>query len=62
MIVHPESAHVYEGIIEMAKSVETELKEEVDPDSEYPFEYYFNYKGIRFCQIEKERLAGYEDV
>lgn len=63
LILFPNQVHIHRGITEMAEAAGCELKEELHSDREgYPFEYFFKYKGIRFFQMEQERMAGYEDV
>lgn len=63
LIVSPGRVHVHCGISDMAKAVGCDLKEKKYPDQEeYPFEYFFGYKGVWFFQMEKERMEGYEDV
>lgn len=63
LIVSPDRVHVFRGIVEMAKASGCKLKEIThNPDDSYPFEYFFEYKGIIFSHLEKERMDGYEDV
>lgn len=63
LIVSPDCVHVNCGISDMAKAAGCELEEEIYQDREsFPFEYSFEYKGIRFFQMNEERMAGYEDV
>ncbi len=63
LLVSPDRVHVHCGIACIAEAAGCELKEELHPDREsFPFEYSFEYKGIRFFQMNEERMAGYEDV
>lgn len=63
LLVSPDCVHVHCGIACMAEAAGCELKEELHPDWDgFPFEYFFEYKGIRFFQLEERRKNGYEDV
>lgn len=49
-----EKLHVYRGIEKIAEAVCTPLLVEKRRDNEYPYEFYFYYRGVRIFQIEKE--------
>lgn len=50
--------HVYEGIDAIASAVGENLEEEIDKDSDtdFPYSYYFVYRGFQIFQLSKERM------
>ena len=56
MVCCPEMSygiHIYAGIGELAQAVEVEIRFHIEDDVDYPFEYYFAYKGVKFFQLEE---------
>ena len=49
---------IYTGIDILADLLGIELKEESLEDIEYPYLYYFFYRGKKICQIKKERMIA----
>ena len=49
--------HIFEGIDKLAKAIGRNLNINPDRGTEYPVEYWFDYKGCKVFQLEKE---GYE--
>ena len=59
MVCCPEMSggiHIYAGIGELAQAVEAEILFFKRSDVDYPFEYCFTYKDMRFFQLEE---SGY---
>lgn len=60
MVCYPEMSdgiHIYAGIGELAWATGSEIKCINYLDDEYPFEYYFIYKGMKFFQLEETRFS-----
>lgn len=58
---HPEtSIHIFRGIDILADVMRLELKEEDRGDSDFPYSYSFVYEGVRFFQIQEERLESFD--
>ena len=45
--------HIYAGIGELAQAAKAEIRFHIENDVDYPFEYYFEYKGVKLYQLEK---------
>lgn len=54
--------HLFTGIDIVADVMGLELKEVGRCDEQYRYKYFFMYKGIKFMQIEEERLASFVQV
>jgi len=51
--------HIYCGLDIIADVLGLELKEKKTGDPQFEYEYTVFYDGVRFYQIEEERLEGY---
>lgn len=47
--------HIYDGIDKLAAAVGGEIFCEDRGDSDYPWQYFFVYRGIKVFQIEKKK-------
>lgn len=59
MVCCPEMSdgiHIYAGIGELARAAKAEITFFKRSDVDYPFEYCFTYKNMRFFQLEE---SGY---
>ena len=59
MVCCPEMSdgiHIYAGIGELAQAAKAEILFFKRSDADYPFEYCFTYKNMRFFQLEE---SGY---
>ena len=53
--------HIYRGIEKIADAVGAELRMIRGDDREYPYRYFFRYRGWEITQIEEKQIVGVTD-
>lgn len=52
----PGYIQIYTGLDILSDLLGVELEEEILKGSEYPYCYYFIYRGIKICQVTRGRM------
>jgi hypothetical protein len=56
-----DTIHIFRGIEKIADAVGVELQMICDDSREYPYRYFFRYRGWEVTQIEEKQIVGVTD-